>query len=1075
MNRLNVGLAVVAAVVGVSFVASGASADVSDGVLTLDGLVTNVTAEADLGAAVTNVVLRNGGGVRFSSSATLAKSYRIDGAGTFDMPAGVSVTMPEKAFHTAGATFTKTGAGTFLVKRLDNQKLQSDNAHWIVADGLLRLPDANTFGSHGSLPTVCLEVLSGAVLQSDRHNVFGDLVLRGGTLFNRQMQGDLETMSVLERPLRWGAFSFNGTVTAHPSPDGRPSRIDGEAYALLGNGDYTTVFDVRDGAVLEVNVHLQPGENAAATGLRVSEDLVKTGGGELVLLKGCGARGTVDVRDGVVTLGSDARFAPEANVVVSPNAKIQLRDGALLAAHTSAAGALMASADVWLDASRLAAVNDAAVTFVPNLGTAGGAVAPFTWKDEKHVLPDAPTFKKDGIGGKGTLAFNGAQALALLSYTNRSAAVEVFFVGMWTKWYHHSGMSGYWGSPFSLGRREMTTNDNGETGGVSYMHADESVVGRFCTNPSRVWVHDPSLKVETPYFLSTARNVGTITTTVCTSDATGDVSVSATIASTNVSIDVVSIGSRLDSGAQALVFSTAVGNDGHSTHNDNRTFHGRLGELIVFTRTLSDAERATVAAYLKAKWLGSTVTAVSEGTRARRGALTVTVPEGARAAVAGTTGAMTGGRTDAAFAKDGAGTLELAAAVSGEGVVAVDGGELALPEGGEIASRADVWFDPTDSAAVARDADGTVLSVANKGRCGGAFSPAVGWKGTTLATPAYVADGINGHPVVAFDGDSALVLDSYTNVGWRSQHVYAILRRTTWRRYCGPYAFSRVDTTENDNQTYGSMHLEENDATKVSLYYGKSAYQDFSRGYDATSNVLLHVTHQYATHATCAFERAEDDMNNVAVFHMWPTTASSNVIHRLVLGGRASQGGRVQWGNKGNDLNRMWFGQIGEFIVFREQLNYSEECALVAYLRKKWLDKGDGTDAPPAFLSGRYGEADFGSAGLAMADGTRLVQAQTTRTIASLAAAGTVDWTRVWRGEADGLPLFEVSGDVALGAVNLDLWPKARSGKVLGFAGEASVGTTWRVSLEGRASAVSVLPREHGWWLSPSGMILIFR
>lgn len=216
-------------------------------------------------------------------------------------------------------------------------------------------------------------------------------------------------------------------------------------------------------------------------------------------------------------------------------------------------------------------------------------------------------------------------------------------------------------------------------------------------------------------------------------------------------------------------------------------------------------------------------------------------------------------------------------------------------------------------------------------------------------------------------------------------------------------------------------------------------------------------------------------MNNVAVFHMWPAEASSNVIHRLVLGGRASQGGRVQWGDKGNDNNRMWFGQIGEFIVFREQLNYSEECALVAYLRKKWLGKGDGTDTPPAFLSGRYGEVDFGSAGLAMADGTRLVQAQTTRTIASLAAAGTVDWTRVWRGEADGLPLFEVAGDVALGAVNLDLWPKARSGKVLGFAGEASLGTTWRVSLEGRASAVSVLPREHGWWLSPSGIILIFR
>lgn len=1026
----------------------------------------------------------DGATLRYETSMTQYWTVTLDGTGTIDVPSGVSVTMNSNAFYTAGATFTKTGTGTFIVNQLANSKAQADNAHWIVADGCLRLLGGGTFGTHHNLPTVCLEVLSGAVLQSDLHNVLGDVVLRGGTLFNQRMQGGLQVTNTLERSMRWGAFSFNGTVTAYPSPDGRPSRIDSVAYTLLGNAEYTTVFDVRDGAVLEVNAHLQPGENAEATGLRPSEDLVKKGGGELVLLKGCGARGTVDVQDGVVTLGPNARFAPEANVVVASNAKIQLRDGALLASRSSAVGALVASADVWLDASRLSAADGAAVASVPNFGTAGGAFAPFTWKDDNHVLPDVPTFAKYGIDGKGALAFNGAQALALLSYTNRSTSVEVFFVGMWTKW-AADGSSGYWGSPFSLGRRGMTVNDYSDQNGVSYQHKDpnKADLGRFVTMPSEVSVYDPSLTNGTPYFLSTARNAGTITTTVCTSNATGDVSASATTASA-VSIDVVSIGSRLDPGAQAIVHSTQIGNDGHSTHGENRTFHGRLGELIVFTRTLSDAERASVAAYLKAKWLGSTVTAVSDGTGtgSRTDTVTVTVPDGARAAVAGMTGSMTGGRTDVAFTKSGAGTLEFAAAVSGVGVVSVDEGELVLPKGGEIASRADVWFDPTDAAAVERDADGTVVSVANKGRCGGVFGPAVGGNGTTPATPAYVADGINGRPVVAFDGNSALILDSYTNVGWRSQHVYAILRRTAWGEqegkghYSGPYSFSNVNAVNNDNSTYGAMHLEENAATNVTLFYGGVASLEFGRGYDATGVDLLHVTHQYATHANCVFERAADDTNNVATFRLWPTTASSNIIDRLVLGGRAGPGGQVQWWGRGSGSNRMWFGQIGEFIVFREQLTYSEECALVAYLRKKWLGKGDGTDVPPAFLSGRYGEANFGSAGLAMADGTRLVHAQTTRSIASLAASGTVDWTRVWGGATvEDLPLFEVAGDVALGVVNLDLWPKATSGKVLGYAGETSKGTTWRVALEGRASAVSVSPREQGWWLSPAGTILIFR
>ncbi len=1054
------------------------------GSLYVQGGVAVTTAYGSMDGGETTV--SGGATLRMAASVTQYWSVKIDGDGTIDVPDGVSVTMSSNVFNTANATFTKTGAGTLSLNEGIQSKTQAENAHWIVAEGTLKLPGSDMFGWHRDYPTTRLEVLSGAVLQSDGHNVLGDVTLRGGTLFNRAFNNT--ATNTLERLYRWGGMSLNGTVTVLPSPDGRPSRIDSAAYVLLGNCAYVTAFDVREGAVLEVAAHLQPGENEEATGIRTT-DMVKGGAGELVLLKACGAQGTVRVLDGVVTLGLDARFAPEATLDVSPGAKVRLMDGALLATRTTAPGALLASADVWLDASRIIASDGETVSSVPNRGTAGGEFAPFTWATSPRVLPGAPTFAKNGIDGKGALAFNGGQALVLQSYTNRSTAVEVFFVGEWSTWRHY-----YYASPFSLGRRGMTLNDYGERGGVSYQHkrhrneatgqSEDMGLGTFVTLPSDVRLTIPSLTAKTPYFVTTSRGGGTIKTTAFTSDDEGDVSVSAA-ADWPVDVDVVAVGGRLDPGAEAIVYSTAVGSDGFTTHGDNRMFIGRVGELIVFSRTLTDDERAAVSAYLKSKWLGSSArpaTAVTanaaDGDGAaeeRLGLASVTVPEGARAAVAGTVGAQTGDGASVVFAKDGAGTLDFVASASGAGVVAVDKGTLVLPEGGRVASRADVWFDATDAAAVALDADGKVASVANKGRCGGAFAQAAGSSNAAVPRPSYVADGIGGRPAVAFDSNSALVLDSYTNVGWRSQHVYAVMRRTQWKCYCGPYSFSSASATANDNNEAGSTHLEENALENVTFFMGSGGRGEYSRGYDATGVDLLHVTHQYPVLGICAFERAEDDTNNVAIYRLH-TAACSNVIDRLALGGRLGGGGAVQWHGLDNGNNRMWHGRIGEFVVFRQQLNHSEECALLAYLRKKWLDKGSGPATPPAFLSGEYGEGDLSPAGFAMADGTRLVHAQSTRAIASLATEGTVDWTRVWDGASgEGMSLFDVSGDTSLSAIRLDFRPGATSGKVLGTAGEATGKPSWSVFAEGRASSSAVVRRAGGWWLSPSGTILVFR
>ena len=50
------------------------TATVENDILTLSGLVTNITAEADLGASVTQVVMTAEGGVAFGASVTAAKT-----------------------------------------------------------------------------------------------------------------------------------------------------------------------------------------------------------------------------------------------------------------------------------------------------------------------------------------------------------------------------------------------------------------------------------------------------------------------------------------------------------------------------------------------------------------------------------------------------------------------------------------------------------------------------------------------------------------------------------------------------------------------------------------------------------------------------------------------------------------------------------------------------------------------------------------------------------------------------------------------------------------------------------------
>ncbi len=84
------------------------TATLEDDILTLSGLVTNVTAEADLGASVTQVVMTAEGGVAFGETLSLSqKYYALDGTGIVRVAEGKMVTTAVGRLKTIGHTFVK--------------------------------------------------------------------------------------------------------------------------------------------------------------------------------------------------------------------------------------------------------------------------------------------------------------------------------------------------------------------------------------------------------------------------------------------------------------------------------------------------------------------------------------------------------------------------------------------------------------------------------------------------------------------------------------------------------------------------------------------------------------------------------------------------------------------------------------------------------------------------------------------------------------------------------------------------------------------------------------------------------
>ena len=1050
-----------------------------------EGLV-SVAAESCFGWGETVV---NGGGIRFTANITQTRTSRpitYQGNGTIDVPAGVRWMFMSNAFMCANAVVTKKGAGVWQsydpVRYVWNQVT---GARWIVHEGVLKACNGDMFAGHTGSHNLVIEVHEDGQFQVNNagsHLPVCAVVLRGGTMqgFYGQFMG---TYGV-EGGGRWKGWGLNGPITVLPSLNGKPSRIIARASHLHhGNDPQSTTFDVQDGATLEIDATLHPGIQQSSANPNLGS-FVKTGGGTLKLLKPCGAKGTIDIRDGTVELAAGVRFDPQAKVSVNPNAKLVLGDKAQLANATDAASALCATADVWLDASRLSLADGATVSSVPNLGTAGGNFAKFTWTTSGRRIPALPTYVANGINGKGVLHFNGVQALCLPTYTNKTAHLQVFYVSQWTTWTSDGGM-GKWGGPMSFGNRAMTGDDNGQPGVLTYQHWDGSSVVPMVTLTKGASPSVRTAEVGTPYLVSSFLTDTKIGSTVYVNDSAQPLSNSATHADANVNVEFVCLGGRTTTAGAAQVSNTTPTSGGA-----DRMYIGYIGEMLAFTRTLTADEEAQILAYLKRKWFNSTVAVPEETEKALANTVRIEVPEGAEASyVANVATATDGANFD--LTKTGAGTLRYGGAVTGGAILDVEEGGLKLKDGA-LPSHVDVWIDASDASTITFDADNRVTNLVNKGAAGGSFvrnarRSTVPY-GPTVKTGE---DGMNGNPVLAFDGREALVLNSYTNyTSPRSLYVYMVKRRMKWElnpadatngaghgKWASPFALGSATATASDENVKGVLHVSEGSATTYPVDLGINAMnQEYATSAPALGTAEIFYLFNSSNGCYVLVETASTSTTAVPCKTRTDLNCEPLAIDLVQIGGRLMAKGQAQWYGDEQFANRMWYGDIGEMIVTTMPLGHHQENELLAYLRKKWLNKGSGSTTPPAWLTGMPATpATDADTALVMADGTSLAHEAATKTLGALVTDGTVDWTRIWGG-ATPFALFNVDGDVSLGTVRFAPEPKPIQEKVLDWTGDLVNRATWKLLGEDVSSlGVNLRETEKAYWINPVGTLLFFR
>ena len=659
--------------------------------------------------------------------------------------------------------------------------------------------------------------------------------------------------------------------------------------------------------------------------------LAKRGEGILRLDGHCATKRFV-VEEGKVGYTLRTSFADGCVFDAANGVSLLLEDGVEANMPMSLDNGLLASADVWLDATKLVAENEETVASIPNRGSLGGNFY-------KASNTDAPTFAVSAIGGKNALAFNGSQVLLYDGYTNKTSSLTTFVVMMPTA--HVK-----WSSPFSLSsvNQELSGANDESTVAGSYFYSfngDSVSTIRAGHGPFRgTWAFEYSLsgyELHQPLLLQHRRQ-GTSGMGKAFYGTGREVCYAAPSVVWGVQdIERLCIGARLlDSGAPCSW----------------RRMKGYIGELIVFTRVLSDSEYNYIETYLRNKWFGENG-ALERIAYPGAPRVNVEVEEGSRAMFSASSAS---GEVGGTLVKSGNGTL-VPGDMSAVAKLEVSEGEVALTSV-SIAGKAAIWIDPDDESTVTIS-EGSVVTIANKGVLGGSFEKNLG-AGATLLSGEY---GINGKNVLSFDKNGTLLYTGFVRedaTKARSLNVYAVVSRRSFAKFSSPFSFAHTDDGWFDKDADANFHYEEHDAGGgcYRTFYGKDArgftnwtmtagtyFVDLPRR-DADGEAYLSVNRMGSDWQLTATVLESDELDSAPWYSTSGCRLSPLHVNRISLGAAMTQGG------SGAGAGGYWDGRIGEFIVFEEPLSASEEAELLGYLRKKWFGKGEGPENPPVCLAG---------------------------------------------------------------------------------------------------------------------------
>ena len=880
------------------------------------------------------VVIRNGAAVRVMTDSTADSPLWMDQG--VCVPEGDSGTLELKGWiSTSGVLMMKNanlrltgGGGLRLGTWLSN--VDALGAKLEVSNATLQVTSGGALG--GMVSDFTVSVCSGGVLEMPPDgNPLPNLVLAGGVVkcanLGGNYTGNLTTVDAVS-PLC--DFRLYGTLTVSASDV--PSKINARRIAFGRPNESTYGIEIEQGAELALEGVLKSADETSG------RFLVKTGGGVMRLDGQC-AVSRLTVKAGTLAVTHKASFAAGCTYDAADGTEILLEDGVELSPTMALRDGVLSSAEVWLDAAQIPANDGEKVMSADNLGTAGGVFGAVAGTE-------APIWKSAAIAGKGALAFNGSQALVFDGYTNKTDTLTTFVVMVPTS--HVK-----WSSPFSLAsvNYELNGGDDAVNGCFVYSFNGDAVSTvkgcRGIVNGDNAvgWAYEyelPSYSLDMPLILGHRRNGNSCTGVAYYGDAFDPVvKQSPQWGWVDQNIERLCIGGRMT--AQGMPYAY-------------RLMKGFIGELIVFSRSLSDAEYEHVEKYLRNKWFAENNT-LPRVPMAGSPQVEVNVPAEAKAIFfpSGTSGHPGG-----TLVKTGSGTL-IAGDCDDVAAIDVQKGEFALASV-DIGGKAVIWIDPSDATTV-EESNGRVDKIVNKGILGGAFVKNLG-EGASLLKGN---DGINDHNVLSFNKNGTLIYTGFVREDAalpRSLHVYAVVSRRSFTKFTAPFSFAHTGDSWNDKNANANFHYEEHDANGgcYRTFYGCDArgltnglttqamsgnayFIDLPRR-DTDGEAYISVNRMEADWQLSATVLEADELMSMPWYFTAGCRLSPLHVNRVSLGASMRQGG-VDVGEGG-----YWDGRIGEFIVFDAALSVDEETALLSYLRKKWFGKGDGSLAPPPSLAG---------------------------------------------------------------------------------------------------------------------------